>query len=110
MQIITKDWVLDKTVVGFFTFWQFPFTASEIELNYHHQEVNIWVASGVAKRLGKLTKLGNFKKMSDIFGFDGKYTVSNFDICARNSPKINYNTFHRKTYFTLLRELIQGSS
>ena len=57
----------------------------------------------------KINEIGNCKKMSEIYGFDGKYTVSNFDICARNSPKISYNTFHRKTYFTLLRELIQGS-
>lgn len=33
-----------------------------MELNYHHQEVNKWVASGVAKRLGKLTKLEIVRK------------------------------------------------
>ena len=54
---------------------QFLFTTSEMELNYYHQKVNVRVAPRVAERLKtwNLRKLGNFKKIPEILGFDGKY-------------------------------------
>ena len=68
--------ILDKIFKDFFIFLaQFVFTASELELNYYHQKVHVRVASRVAERLKTrdLTKLGNFKKISEMLGFDGEY-------------------------------------
>ena len=46
-----------------------------MELDYYHQKVNVRVASQVAKRLKTydLKKLGNFKKLHEMRGFDGEY-------------------------------------
>ena len=54
---------------------QFLFTKSETELDHYHQKVNVRVASRVAKRLKTwdLRKLGNFKKILEMLGFDGVY-------------------------------------
>ena len=54
---------------------QFVFTTSKTELDYHHQKVNVRVTSRVAERLKtkNLRKLGNFKKIPEILGFDGEY-------------------------------------
>ena len=35
--------------------------------------MNVRVASAVAERLKDLRKLGNFKKITEMLGFDGKY-------------------------------------
>ena len=48
------------------------FTISETELNYYHHRVNVLVASRVAK----FKKLGNFKKISEMLGFDGDYPAA----------------------------------
>ena len=54
---------------------QFVLITSETELNYYHQKVNVRVASRVAERLKTkyLRKLGNFKKIPQMLGFDGEY-------------------------------------
>ena len=46
---------------------QFPFTKSDSELDYCHEEVNVGVASRVAERLKTLnfTKLVTLKKISE---------------------------------------------
>ena len=53
------------------------------ELNYYQQKVNV----RVAKRLKTydLRKLGNFKKIPKILGFDGEYQVVH--------PKPNFDNF-----------------
>ena len=45
-----------------------------MELDYHHQKVNVRVASRVAERLKAhdLRKLENFKKIPEMLGFDGE--------------------------------------
>ena len=49
---------------------QFFLTASETEIGHYHQKVNVRVASRVAER-----KLGNFKKIPEMLGFDGEFPV-----------------------------------
>ena len=53
---------------------QFLFTISETELEYYHQNMKVRVASRVAERLktSNLRKLGNFKKIAEMFLFDGE--------------------------------------
>ena len=50
-------------------------TTSETELDYYHQKVSVRVASQVAERLKTedLRKFGNFQKILEMLGFDGKY-------------------------------------
>ena len=86
---------------------QLVFTASETELDYCHQKVNVRVASRVAKRLMTydLSKLGNFWKISEMLGFDGEYPavlpkVKFWRFLAKKMRKIRCRTFHRKSYFT----------
>ena len=47
------------------------------ELDYYHQRVNVQVTSRVAKRLKTwdLRKLGSFKKIPEMLGFDGEYSA-----------------------------------
>ena len=54
---------------------QFVLITSETELNYYHQKVNVRVASRVVERIKTegLGKLGNFKKIPEMHGFDGEY-------------------------------------
>ena len=40
-----------------------------MELDYYHQKANVRVVSRVAE----LQKLGNFKKISEMLGYDGKH-------------------------------------
>ena len=49
-----------------------------MELDYYHHRVNVGVASRVAERLKtqNLRKLGNFKKNTEMFGFDGEYPAA----------------------------------
>ena len=48
------------------------------ETNSYHQKVNMQVASRVAERLKTcdLRKLGNFKKIPEMLGFDGDYPAA----------------------------------
>ena len=48
---------------------------SETELDYYHQKGNVRVASRVVERLKTkdLSKLGNFKEIPEMLGFDGEY-------------------------------------
>ena len=54
---------------------QFVHTTSEMELDYHHQKVNVRVASRVSERLmtQEIRKLRSFKKITEMFGFNGEY-------------------------------------
>ena len=56
---------------------EFFFTTSETELGYYHQKVNVRDVSRVTERLktSDLRKLGNFKKIHEILGFDGEFPV-----------------------------------
>ena len=51
-------------------------------------------------------KLENFKKITEILGFEGEYSASepksNFDVFGKKSQKISRKTFHRKTFFVNL--------
>ena len=49
-----------------------------MELDYYHHRVNVGVASRVAEQLKtqNLRKLGNFKKNTEMIGFDGKYPAA----------------------------------
>ena len=52
---------------------QFVFTTSETELDYYQQKVNVRDASQVTEQLRlDLRKLGNFKKIPEMLGFDGE--------------------------------------
>ena len=51
---------------------QFLFTTNKTELDFYHQKLNVRVASRVAERL-RLSKLENFKKIPEMFWFDGEY-------------------------------------
>ena len=53
----------------------FLFTSSKMELDYCHQKVNIQLVSRVNERLRLLRKFGDFKKIPEPLGFDGKYPV-----------------------------------
>ena len=48
-----------------------------MEVGYYHQKVNVRVASRVAERLKTwdLRKLGNFKKIPEMLGFDGEFPI-----------------------------------
>ena len=63
---------LGQITCRLFHLWaQFLFTASETELDYYHQKMNVRFALRVNNlRLGKL---GNFKKIPEMLGFDGEY-------------------------------------
>ena len=54
---------------------QLVFTASETDVDYYHQKVNLRVASRVVERLETqgLMKLVNFKRIPEMLGFDDKY-------------------------------------
>ena len=54
---------------------KFLFTTSERELDYYQEKRSARVASRVAKRLKieDLSELGNFQKITETLGFDGKY-------------------------------------
>ena len=56
---------------------EFFFTTNETELGYYHQKVNVQDASRVVERLktSDLKKLGNFKKIPEMLGFDGEFSV-----------------------------------
>ena len=53
------------------------FTRSETEIYYYHQKANVQVDSRVPEWLKTkdLRKLGNFKKIIEMLGFDGEYPV-----------------------------------
>ena len=50
---------------------QFVFTTSETELDYYHQKVNARVAARL--KTEDLRKLGSFKKIPEMFGFNSEY-------------------------------------
>ena len=54
---------------------QFLFTKSETKLDYYHQKMKLRVVSQVAKqrKTQNHRKLGNFKKTSEMLGFDSEY-------------------------------------
>ena len=58
----------------------------------------------VVSRVAEQQKLGHFKKIPEMLGYDGECPGdtknTNFDICAKISLKLTCKTFHRKTYFT----------
>ena len=69
-------WNLGQNILRLFHFLvQFFFTTSETEIDYYYQKVHVQVALRVVKRLKTydFRKLGNFKKISETLGFDGKY-------------------------------------
>ena len=71
-----KDCNLGQNICSLFHFLaQFVFITTETELHYYHQKVNVRVASWVAERLTTLDprKLGSFKKIPEMFGFNGEY-------------------------------------
>ena len=84
---------------------QFLFTASETELDYYHQKVNVRVASRVAeppKTYYDLRRLVNFKKIAEILGFDRVYTASHPKAKFwrfLTLQKVSCKTLNRKTYF-----------
>ena len=49
-----------------------PFTSSERELDYYHQNVNIRYSSQTAELLTDRRKLGNFKEIPEALGIDKK--------------------------------------
>ena len=53
---------------------QFVFTTSETELDYYHHRVNVRVAERLKTQ--ELRKLGNFKEIPEILGFDGEYPAT----------------------------------
>ena len=57
---------------------QFILTTNETELDYYHHRVNVRVASRVAERLKSqdLRKLGNFRKIHEMLGFNGEYPAA----------------------------------
>ena len=67
---------------------QFLFTTSETELGYYPQNVDVWAAERITT--WDLLKLGNLKKVLEMFGFDSTQPVT---------QKPNCETFQRKTYF-----------
>ena len=85
---------------------QFIFTTSQTELDYYHQKVNVRVVPRVAERLKTydLRKLGSFKKIPEMFGFNGECPAvllksQIFTVFAKKLQKISCKTFYRKTYF-----------
>ena len=74
-----KVYNLGQNICGLFHFLsQLVFTTREAKLDCYHQKVNIQVASRVAERLKTcdLRKLGNFKKIPEMLGFDGDYSAA----------------------------------
>ena len=76
---------------------QFVFTTSETELNYYHHRVNVQVETY------DLRKLGNFKKIPEMLGFDDEYPAVHpkakfwgFSVKSRKKLAVKH---HRKTYF-----------
>ena len=65
-----RFWQLRKKIVNC--------TTSELELDYCHQKVHVQDLSRVAERLkiDDLTKLGNFKRITEKFEIDGKSQAS----------------------------------
>ena len=49
-----------------------PFTSSEREPDYYHQNVSIRYSSQAAELLTDSRKLGNFKEIPEVLGIDGK--------------------------------------
>ena len=73
MKFFRHSWA--KHLHTFFYFLaQCPFTTSKTELVYYHHRMNVSVASWVAEGLKTedFSKLGNFNKIPEILGFDGK--------------------------------------
>ena len=72
------DRALEGTCILFHFSAQFVFTISKTELDYYHQRWNVRVASQVVERLKTedLRKLGNFKKIPEMLGFDGEYPAT----------------------------------
>ena len=56
---------------------QLLFTINETELNYYLQSMSLRVAEQVAEQCETqyFGKLGNFKKIPEILGFDSKYSA-----------------------------------
>ena len=115
-----RKWVkFLETFVDFFMFKQFPLTTSEMELDYHHQKVDVGVALRVAERRifadgggplcphkkKNLKILGNYKKISEILGLDREHPAGHpkiyFGTSDRKLQKISSKAFHRKNYFTI---------
>ena len=114
-KIFRQSWTKHLYIFHFSA--QFVFTTSETELDYYHQKVNVWVVSRVAKRLNTydLRKLGSFKKISEMLGYDGEYPAVHrkakfcFFFCKK-LQKMSCKTFHRKTYFAYFPEFVSKLS
>ena len=85
---------------------RFPFATSESELCYCDQKVYVRAVSCAAKQLKAqgLRKLGNFNKIPEKIGIDGKSQPvtqqPDFNSCDRKLGNICCNKFQRNTYFT----------
>ena len=105
------DETVELKIIGLYNhvLAQFPLTTTETELDYYHHTVNVGVATRYSERFKTqdLWKLGNFRKILEMFVFVGDHPVSNskgkFNICAKNLQKISSRTFHRKSYFTFTK-------
>ena len=66
---------------------RFLFTTSDTELDYYQNKTSVRVASGVPERLkpSDLRKFENFKKISELLGFEGEY--------PGGYPKANFEVF-----------------
>ena len=74
---------------------QFLFTTSKAELDYYHQKINVRVTSQVAER---------FRKIPEIFGFDGEYPVVQpitkfWRFSVKNSKKSHVKHSIEKPFF-----------
>ena len=71
-------------------FAQFPFNTSEYELDHYHQKVNAQVALWVVELLKTedLIKLGNFKKIPEMIGFDGDYPAGQKSVSLASNKYI----------------------
>ena len=74
--------------------------------------MNKQVAPRVPKqlRIEELIKSENLNEILEILGINfensASHPKSNFDICAKTSPKISCRTFHRKIYSTQFCEFV----
>ena len=85
---------------------QFFFTTSETELSYYHQKVSVWVAERLKNK--DLRKLKNFKKISEMLGFDDKYPAVQpkakfWRLSVKNRKKSA--VFHKKNLFRLISSI-----
>lgn len=102
--------ILHKIFVDFPYFRLYLFTATETGLDYYHQNVDVRIFWQVAEPLKDLSKSKKLKKSLKCFelmvSIHPATKKTKFYSWAEKVQKISCKTFHRKTYFPYIRELV----